>query len=93
MRFAGIAVQVFWAIYDHSWERSPQFLSGKAAKRFAHKFKRTVHVVDATTIEQSPPVWIAAKTKPWNSDPAQRQQMAHAPRPCLQVTILPAGVF
>ena len=31
-------------------EASPEFVSGKAAKRFARKFKRTIHLVDSTTI-------------------------------------------
>ncbi|HEV2390752.1 MAG TPA: hypothetical protein VG146_00170, partial [Verrucomicrobiae bacterium] len=30
---------------------SPRFVSGKAAKRFARKFKRTIHLVDSTTIQ------------------------------------------
>ena len=30
---------------------SPRFVSGKAGKRFARKFKRTIHVVDSTTIQ------------------------------------------
>ena len=29
----------------------PKFVSGKAAKRFARRFKRTIHVVDSTTIQ------------------------------------------
>jgi len=29
---------------------SPRFVSGKAAKRFARKFKRLIHLVDSTTI-------------------------------------------
>jgi hypothetical protein len=30
---------------------SPRFVSGQSAKRFARKFKRTIHVVDSTTIQ------------------------------------------
>jgi IS4 transposase len=30
---------------------SPQFVSGRAGRRFARKFKRTIHVVDSTTIQ------------------------------------------
>ncbi len=30
---------------------TPQFVSGKAGKRFVRRFKRTIHVVDSTTIQ------------------------------------------
>jgi len=43
--------KLFWAMYEHLGNLSPQFVSGKAAKRFARKFKRTIHLVDSTTIE------------------------------------------
>src|SRR5437867_40143 len=42
---------LFWAAYEHLGKLSPRFVSGKAAKRFARKFKRTIHVVDSTTIQ------------------------------------------
>ena len=41
---------VFWKVYEHWGNLSPRFLSGKAGKRFACKFKRTIHLVDSTTI-------------------------------------------
>jgi IS4 transposase len=46
-----MAEELFWAMYAHLGELSPGFVSGKAAKRFARKFKRTIHVVDSTTIQ------------------------------------------
>jgi hypothetical protein len=36
---------------NHWGDLSPRFVSGKAAKRFARRFKRTIHLVDSTTIE------------------------------------------
>src|SRR6266700_281843 len=39
-----------WAVLDHLGQRSPRFVSGKAGKRFARKFRRTIHLVDSTTI-------------------------------------------
>ena len=46
-----MAEQLFWAVYEHLGQLSPRFVSGQAAKRFAQKFKRTIHVVDSTTIQ------------------------------------------
>ena len=46
-----MAEKLFWAMYANLGELSPGFVSGKAAKRFARKFKRTIHVVDSTTIQ------------------------------------------
>jgi IS4 transposase len=46
-----MAEKLFWAVYAHLGELSPRFLSGKAGKRFARKFKRTIHIVDSTTIQ------------------------------------------
>ena len=46
-----MAEKLFWAMYAHLGELSPWFVSGKAARRFARKFKRTIHVVDSTTIQ------------------------------------------
>ena len=46
-----MAEKLFWAVYEHLGELSPQFVSGKAGKRFARKFQRTIHVVDSTTIQ------------------------------------------
>jgi hypothetical protein len=46
-----LAQKLFWAMYEHLGNLSPKFVSGKAAKRFARKFKRAIHVVDSTTIQ------------------------------------------
>jgi hypothetical protein len=56
VRNAAMAEKLFSAMYEHLGNLSPQFVSGKAAKRFARKFKRTIHLVDSTTIELVLPV-------------------------------------
>jgi hypothetical protein len=50
VRPAQMAEQLFWAVLEHLGNRSPRFVSGPAGKRFARKFKRTIHLVDSTTI-------------------------------------------
>ena len=50
VRPAEMAEQLFWAVFKHLGDLSPRFVSGKAGKRFARKFKRTIHLVDSTTI-------------------------------------------
>ena len=50
VRSAEMAEQVFWPVYEHLGEISPRFVSGKAGKRFARKFKRPIHLVDSTTV-------------------------------------------
>ena len=50
VRPAEMAEQLFWAVLEHLGSLSPGFVSGKAGKRFARKFKRTIHLVDSTTI-------------------------------------------
>jgi hypothetical protein len=50
VRPAEMAEKLFWSVFDHLGEISPRFVSGKAGKRFARKFKRTIHLVDSTTI-------------------------------------------
>src|SRR6267142_155186 len=49
MRPAAMA-ELFWAVFNHLSDLSPRFVSGHAGKRFARKFKRTIHLVDSTTI-------------------------------------------
>lgn len=51
VRSAAMAEQLFWSVFKHLGDLSPRFVSGKAGKRFARRFKRTIHVVDSTTIE------------------------------------------
>lgn len=50
-RDAALGEQLFWAVHEHLGLQSPQFMGGHAGKRQARRFKRTVHVVDSTTIE------------------------------------------
>jgi hypothetical protein len=51
VRPAEMAEQLFWEVFKHLGEISPQFLGGRAGKRFARRFKRTIHIVDSTTIQ------------------------------------------
>ena len=51
VRDAALAEQLFWQTFDYLGDLSPQFASGKAGKKFARRFKRTIHVVDSTTIQ------------------------------------------
>ena len=50
VRPAPMAEKLFWAVFEHLGKLSPRFVSGKAGKRFARKFRRTIHLVDSTTI-------------------------------------------
>ena len=50
VRPAQLAEQLFWAVLDHLGNQSPGFVSGQVGQRFARKFKRTIHLVDSTTI-------------------------------------------
>ena len=51
VRPSEMAEKLFWAVFEHLGNLSPRFVSGKAGKRFARRFKRTVHLVDSTTIQ------------------------------------------
>ena len=50
VRPAQMAEDLFWAVFQHLSDLSPRFVSGQAGKRFARRFKRTIHLVDSTTI-------------------------------------------
>lgn len=50
VRSAEMAEKLFWAVFEHLGNLSPRFVSGRAGKRFARRFKRTIHLVDSTTI-------------------------------------------
>jgi hypothetical protein len=50
VRPADMAEQLFWSVFKHLGNLSPGFVSGRSGKRFARKFKRTIHLVDSTTI-------------------------------------------
>jgi IS4 transposase len=51
VRDAAMAEQLFWQVLAYLGDLSPRFVSGKAGKRFLRRFKRTVHIVDSTTIQ------------------------------------------
>ena len=46
-----LAEKLFWSVLEHLGELSPKFVSGQAGQRRVRKFKRTIHVVDSTTIQ------------------------------------------
>jgi hypothetical protein len=50
VRPAEMAEKLFWAVFEHLGDLSPRFVGGKSGKRFARRFKRTIHLVDSTTI-------------------------------------------
>jgi hypothetical protein len=50
VRSAAMAEKLFWAVFEHLGNLSPNFVAGRAGKRFARKFKRAIHLVDSTTI-------------------------------------------
>ena len=50
VRPAQLAEDLFWAGFQHWRDRSPRLVSGQAGKRFARRFKRTIQLVDSTTI-------------------------------------------
>lgn len=50
VRPAEMAEQLFWEVFKHLGELSPRFIGGRGGKRFARRFKRTIHLVDSTTI-------------------------------------------
>ncbi len=50
VRPAAMAEQLFWSVLEQLGNLSPGFVSGKTGNRFARKFKRTIHLVDSTTI-------------------------------------------
>jgi len=50
-RDASLAEQLFWSVLDHLKELHPRFAGSKKGKRLLHRFKRTVHAVDSTTIQ------------------------------------------
>ena len=50
VRPAEMAEKLFWAVLDHLGQLSPRFVSGKVGQRFARRFRRTIHLVDSTTI-------------------------------------------
>lgn len=50
-RPAALAEQLFWRTLEHLQAHCPGFVSGRAGKRLAHRFKCAIHVVDSTTLQ------------------------------------------
>jgi hypothetical protein len=50
VRSADLAEKLFWEVFEHLGDLSPRFVGGKSGRRFARRFKRTIHLVDSTTI-------------------------------------------
>lgn len=50
VRSSEMAGKLFWAVFKHLGNLSPGFVSGRAGKRFARKFKRAIRLVDLATI-------------------------------------------
>jgi hypothetical protein len=46
-----MAEALFWAVLKHLQELHPHFAGSKSGKRLLHRFTRTVHAVDSTTIQ------------------------------------------
>lgn len=49
-RPAQLAEDLFWAVLEHLWTVTPSF-GGKTYRGFPRRFKRTIHVVDSSTIQ------------------------------------------
>lgn len=50
-RDASMAEQLFWAVLDHLKNLHPRFAGSRKGKGLLHRFKRTIHAVDSTTIQ------------------------------------------
>jgi hypothetical protein len=50
-RDAAMAESLYWAVVDDLGAAHQGFASGHGAKNFAYRFKRRIHLVDATTIQ------------------------------------------
>jgi len=51
IRDASMAEKLFWSVLEHLQNLSPGFGRGRKGKGFAARIKRTIHVVDSTTIQ------------------------------------------
>ena len=50
-RKAVLAEKLFWAVLGHLQSLSPGFAQGRRGKGVTHRFRKTIHLVDSTTIE------------------------------------------
>jgi len=46
-----MAEKLFWGVLDHLRSVQPHFGAGGGRRGLAHRFKRTIHVDDSTTIQ------------------------------------------
>jgi len=51
VRDAAMAEKLFWSVLEHLQKLSPGFGRGRKGKGFAARIKRTIHLVDSTTIQ------------------------------------------
>lgn len=50
-RPAALAEQLFWKVHAHLQAIAPRFGRGRRGKGVTHRFSKTIHIVDSTTIE------------------------------------------
>lgn len=50
-RNATLAEKLFWSVLSHFETLSPGFTRERRGRGFAHRFRKTIHLVDSTTIE------------------------------------------
>jgi len=50
-RPAVLAEKLFWSVLEHLQRQSPSFGQGSTGRRLAARFRKTIHVIDATTIQ------------------------------------------
>jgi hypothetical protein len=50
-RDAAMAEALYWQVEEHLRNQHPGFATGHGAKNYAFRFKRPIHLVDATTIQ------------------------------------------
>ncbi len=51
-RSAILVEKLFWAVLSHLQSLSPGFANGRRNKGFAHRFRKTIYLVDSTTIRR-----------------------------------------
>jgi hypothetical protein len=51
IRDCAMAEALYWAAMDHLMQQTPGFAKGKVRRGFLRRFRKTIHAVDATTIE------------------------------------------
>lgn len=77
MRPALLAQALFWATLEHLQSLSPTFVRGRTGKGVTRRFRKTIHIVDSTTIE------LVANCLDWGqpSTPQGRRLRPPAPSP------------